>query len=116
MKPQILELINFKRVDALLEGFNKSTGFFVAILDLEGHILSKSGGRQIRTHFHRVNPGTCRNCTISNKKIAALIQSDRIGQTSPSGRLHSGHEDGSQRLARRTWPTATLCKCSGRGE
>ncbi len=73
MKPQILELIDFKKVDALLEGFNKSTGFVTAILDLDGNVLSQSGWRRICTHFHRVNPETGRNCTISDTVLAGQV-------------------------------------------
>jgi hypothetical protein len=40
---RILDLIDFEEVNKLLEGFNQSTGFVTAILDLEGNILSKSG-------------------------------------------------------------------------
>ena len=38
MKVNILDLIDFKLVDPLLEGFNQSTGFVTAILDLEGNV------------------------------------------------------------------------------
>ena len=56
MKNKILDLIDFEKVDLLLEGFNKATGFVTAILDLDGNVLSKSGWRQICTEFHRINP------------------------------------------------------------
>ncbi len=56
MREQILDLIDFTRIDALLEGFNASTGFVTAILDLDGRILSRSGWRKICTDFHRVHP------------------------------------------------------------
>lgn len=69
----VLDLIDFKRVDALLEGFHKSTGVLTAILDLEGNILSKSGWRKICTHFHRVNPETSRNCTVSDTVLAGQM-------------------------------------------
>ncbi|MBN2661656.1 MAG: PAS domain S-box protein [Tannerellaceae bacterium] len=70
MKTKILDLIDFEKVDVLLEGFNKSTGFVTAILDLEGNILSKSGWRQTCTAFHRVNPETSKKCTISDTTLA----------------------------------------------
>jgi PAS domain S-box-containing protein len=70
MKQNILELIDFKRIDSLLEGFNKSTGFVTAILDLDGNILSKSGWRQICTEFHRINPETSKRCTISDLELS----------------------------------------------
>ncbi|WP_319589443.1 PAS domain S-box protein [uncultured Draconibacterium sp.] len=70
MKTKILDLIDFEKVDILLEGFNKSTGFVTAILDLDGNILSKSGWRQACTAFHRVNPETSKKCTISDTTLA----------------------------------------------
>lgn len=66
----ILDLIDFEEVNKLLEGFNQSTGFVTAILDLEGNVLSKSGWRQICTQFHRINPQTSKNCTISDTVLA----------------------------------------------
>lgn len=65
-----LELIDFAEVDRLLEGFNKSTGFVTAILDLEGNVLSKSGWRKICTGFHRINDETSKKCTISDTVLA----------------------------------------------
>lgn len=76
MKINILNLIDFEEVNKLLEGFNQSTGFVTAILDLEGNILSKSGWRQICTEFHRVNPETARNCKISDTILANRLATD----------------------------------------
>lgn len=74
MKAGITDLIDFERVDTLLEGFNKSTGFLTAILDLEGNILSKSGWRKICTEFHRVHPETSKRCTISDTVLAGKMK------------------------------------------
>jgi PAS domain S-box-containing protein/putative nucleotidyltransferase with HDIG domain len=63
---KILKHIDFDRANALLEGFNKSTGFVTAILDLDGNILSQSGWRQICTDFHRKNAVTASNCFVSD--------------------------------------------------
>ena len=70
MKANIIDLIDFGKVNTLLEGFNQSTGFVTAILDLEGNVLSKSGWRQICTQFHRVNPETSKKCTISDTVLS----------------------------------------------
>jgi len=70
MKTNILDLIDFEKVDILLEGFNKTTGFVTAILDLDGKVLSKSGWRQMCTHFHRINPETSKKCTVSDTVLA----------------------------------------------
>ena len=70
MNTDIKHLIDFNRVNALLEGFNKTTGFVTAILDLEGTILSKSGWRQICTDFHRVNKDSVKRCIVSDTVLA----------------------------------------------
>ncbi|MBN1185701.1 MAG: PAS domain S-box protein [Bacteroidales bacterium] len=70
MKINILDLIDFEKVDTLLEGFNKTTGFVTAILDLEGKVLSKSGWRQMCTDFHRINPKTSKKCIVSDTELA----------------------------------------------
>ena len=67
---KILNAIDFKRVNSLLEGFNQTTGFVTAILDLKGNILSKSGWRQICTDFHRAHPETAEKCKISDTVLA----------------------------------------------
>jgi PAS domain S-box-containing protein len=73
MKNNISDLIDFDRVNTLLEAFNQSTGFVTAILDLEGNILSKSGWRHICTDFHRIHPETAKKCRISDTELANKI-------------------------------------------
>jgi PAS domain S-box-containing protein len=70
MKTKLLELIDFKKVETLFEGFYKTTGFVTAILDLEGNVLSKSGWRQICTDFHRIHPEAAEKCRISDTELA----------------------------------------------
>ena len=70
MKTRILDLIDFERINTLLEGFNKTTGFVTAILDLEGNVLSKSGWRNICTDFHRINVLTAKKCATSDTELA----------------------------------------------
>ena len=65
-----LDYIDFEQVNSLLEGFNKTTGFVTAILDLEGNVLSKSGWRQMCVEFHRINPEASKNCRISDTVLA----------------------------------------------
>jgi signal transduction histidine kinase len=73
MKTNKLDYIDFEEVNSLLEGFNKTTGFVTAILDLEGNVLSKSGWRQMCVEFHRVNPETARNCSISDTVLSKIF-------------------------------------------
>ncbi len=76
MKSKILNYVDFERANALLKGFNKSTGFVTAIIDLDGNILSKSGWRQICTDFHRKNPETASNCIYSDTALASKTRED----------------------------------------
>ncbi|MDY0101871.1 MAG: PAS domain S-box protein [Lentimicrobium sp.] len=73
MDKNILDLLNLEKVNSLLEGFNKITGFATAILDLEGNVVSKSGWRQICTEFHRKNPETLKNCSISDMELSGKL-------------------------------------------
>lgn len=75
MKPNILELIDLEKVNLLLEGFQKTTGFVTAILDLEGNVLCKSGWRQMCTEFHRVHPESSKKCNISDTTLANKMDS-----------------------------------------
>ncbi|TCO06046.1 PAS domain S-box protein [Natronoflexus pectinivorans] len=77
MKNILLDLIDFKKLENLLEGFNKTTGYVSAVLDLEGNILSKSGWRQICTEFHRIHPETSKNCVISDTELAIRLNTGK---------------------------------------
>jgi PAS domain S-box-containing protein len=70
MNRNLLDFIDFEKVNSLLDGFNTSTGFVTAIIDHKGNILSKSGWREICNNFHRVNPETAKNCRISDTELA----------------------------------------------
>lgn len=74
MKTDTLSLIDFEAVNNLLEGFNQTTGFVTAILDLDGNVLSKSGWRKICTEFHRINPETAKNCLVSDTELANKLR------------------------------------------
>ncbi len=75
MRHKLIEIIDFNTVNTLLEGFNQSTGFVTAILDLEGNVLSQSGWRQICSEFHRIHPETSKKCTISD-----TLLSEKMGE------------------------------------
>ena len=77
MKSHVLSHIDFDKVNALLEAFNKATGFVTAILDLDGEVLFKSGWREICIDFHRKHPKTSLNCTISDTELANQANKDK---------------------------------------
>jgi PAS domain S-box-containing protein len=75
MKTNRIDFIDFERINLLLEGFNKATGFVTAILDLDGNILSQSGWRTICTDFHRVHPETSAICSESDTCLSGQLES-----------------------------------------
>lgn len=77
MKHKILDLIDFEKVNELLEKFYESTGFVTAIIDLEGNVLSKSPWRKICSEFHRKNPETAKKCIISDTELASKISKNQ---------------------------------------
>ncbi|WP_366183759.1 PAS domain S-box protein [Flavobacterium ovatum] len=58
MKNNILECIDFRKIDTLLKGFKKTTGIAIAIGDLEGVILSQYEWRKLQNDFYFNNPET----------------------------------------------------------
>ncbi|MGM0444717.1 MAG: PocR ligand-binding domain-containing protein, partial [Fibrobacterota bacterium] len=70
MKQKLEDILNVSRVNELLEGFNKTTGFVTAILDLDGAVIFQSGWRRICTEFHRVHPKTAQRCIYSDTILA----------------------------------------------
>ena len=76
MKSRILNHVDFDKVNAVLEGFSKATGFATAILDLDGTILSQSGWRQVCTEFHRKNPDTALNCSFNDTDLTNKTRYD----------------------------------------
>lgn len=73
MKTELKDLIDFEKVDILLDSFNEATGFVTAILDLEGNVISKSGWRKICTDFHRVHPEAAKKCVESDTVLAGQL-------------------------------------------
>jgi PAS domain S-box-containing protein len=73
MHSKILDLIDIEKVNTLLEGFNQSTGYVTAILDLEGNVISKSGWRNMCTAFHRIHPETSQRCKLSDTVLAGKM-------------------------------------------
>ncbi len=45
----------------------------MAIVDINGEVLAGVGWQKICTGFHRVNPGTCRNCVDSDTQLTVGI-------------------------------------------
>lgn len=73
MKNKILELIDFKKIDNLLDGFKKTTRLATAILNLEGNVLSHSEWRKLCTDFYQKNPETSNWCSEIKIELAEKL-------------------------------------------
>lgn len=78
MKTKLLDLIDFERLNVLLESFNRTTGFVTAILDGDGNILSKSGWSRACTEFHRKYPETSVKCRQSDTVLAGKFKDSEL--------------------------------------
>jgi PAS domain S-box-containing protein len=73
METDFLKNLDFEKLNALLESFNRLTGLSTAIIDTEGNILAKSEWKQICTEFHRAHPETAQYCVISDTELSKKI-------------------------------------------
>lgn len=73
MKVNAIDLIDFKKIGFLLDGFKKVTGLATAILDLEGNILSHSEWRKLCVDFYQKKPETANWCATVKIELAEKI-------------------------------------------
>lgn len=73
MKTRILDLVDFNKIDTLLQGFEKTTGFVSAILNVDGQVLSESGWTQMRVFIEGIDP-----LLIGNHSSDRIIKQPKI--------------------------------------
>ena len=66
------ELVDLKRIEALLTSFYDLTELPSAITDSEGSIITGVGWRRICTEFHRIHPETAARCCASDERLSRL--------------------------------------------
>lgn len=69
MDYEFSDLVNVPLLQDMAEKLYLSAGIPIGIIDRYGNINVQAGWQSICTEFHRVNPGSCRNCEISDKFI-----------------------------------------------
>jgi len=79
MKYNLQDLIDIKQFQSLQDMMNEVYSFTTAMLDNDGNILTASGWQDICTKFHRVNPASCKQCTISDSYIVNHIHEANPG-------------------------------------
>jgi PAS domain S-box-containing protein len=75
------DLIDPPALQKLMDDFHAVARIPMSILDAKGRVLVGVGWQDICTRFHRVQPGTCRNCLESDTRLSA-------GLTQGEYRLH----------------------------
>ncbi len=68
------DVLDTEAVQSLMDDFYRLTGLPVAIIDLRGKVLVRTGWQDICTQFHRVNPETCHNCIQSDTVLSASVE------------------------------------------
>ncbi len=69
--PDLGDVIDSERIQALMDDFYRLTNLGVAILDRSGKVLVATGWQDICTRFHRVHPETRRNCKVSDTELSS---------------------------------------------
>jgi two-component system CheB/CheR fusion protein len=69
----LADIIDAPAIQSLMEDHNKLTRMPMAIVDLKGRVLVGVGWQEVCTKFHRVHPGTCRNCVESDLQLSAGV-------------------------------------------
>jgi PAS domain S-box-containing protein len=67
---ELSDVLDVKSVQTIMDKFHAITHIGVAIADLKGKILVKTGWQDICTKFHRVHPETLKNCNESDRNLS----------------------------------------------
>lgn len=69
----LIDIIDVKAIQSMMDDFHHLTKIGVAILDLKGNVLVATGWQAICTQFHRKHPETLKNCIESDLELSAGI-------------------------------------------
>lgn len=76
MQRDLESFMDTTKLRQLLDAFSAATGVAVAVLDVDGTILVKSGWQRICSEFHRANPKTLARCQESDAFINSHLIAD----------------------------------------
>lgn len=66
----LVDIIDVKELQGMLDNFFALTGIGVAVVDNGGKIHIKTGWQDICTRFHRLNPASAANCLESDLELS----------------------------------------------
>lgn len=72
---EIGNILDKEALQSLMDDFYNLTHMGIAIIDLKGKVLVKTGWQDICTKFHRVHPETLKNCIDSDLKLTKGLKS-----------------------------------------
>ncbi len=67
----LADVIDCGQIQSLMNDFHALTNIGMAIVDLDGNVLVRTGWQDICTKFHRVHPDTAKNCLESDTLLAS---------------------------------------------
>jgi two-component system, sensor histidine kinase and response regulator len=73
----LADLVDFQKLNEVLDNFCNAVGIASAIIDLHGKILAASRWQRICTDFHRIAEESCARCIESDTELAANLQEGR---------------------------------------
>ncbi|MCF8089183.1 MAG: PocR ligand-binding domain-containing protein [Desulfotignum sp.] len=70
---ELIDIVDVKAIQSMMDDFHHLTKIGVAILDLKGNVLVATGWQDICTQFHRQHPDTLKNCIESDLTLSTGI-------------------------------------------
>lgn len=67
---ELSDVLDIDSIQSLMNKYYQVTHIGMAIVDLKGNVLVKTGWQDICTKFHRVNPQTAKNCQESDRFLS----------------------------------------------
>ncbi len=67
-------IVNIDEIQSIMDDFHYLTNMVTAVLDLNGNVLESTGWQDICTKFHRINPQTAQNCTVSDLHLSKNLK------------------------------------------
>jgi PAS domain S-box-containing protein len=76
----LAEVIDTRLIQSLMDDFYKLAHITMALVDLKGNVLVGVGWQDICTQFHRICPGTCKNCMESDTELSSGVSHGEFKQ------------------------------------
>ena len=75
---ELINVINRREIQALMDDLYKVTGLGIGIVDLKGNVLVGTGWQDACVKYHRVHPQTRQNCLESDLLLTRDVQEGKV--------------------------------------